>query len=120
MDATISALRERMPGVKASVKSLKAKLDALRTAPTTVDLAAAVERMRGENAAKQERLLAFQQGAVKTVTTEEVARVEKEMAYWGAKRTARKRAYEAIEAQLREGMTREEIWDKAGIEEDTY
>ncbi|KAJ5033627.1 uncharacterized protein L3040_008739 [Drepanopeziza brunnea f. sp. 'multigermtubi'] len=120
MDTAIEALRERMPAIKASLKSLRAKLDALRTAPTTVDLAAAIERMQEENVAKKERLLAFQQGTVKTVTTEEVENVEKDLKYWGGKRTARKRAFEAVEGQLREGMTKEDIWDKAGIEEDTY
>lgn len=115
-------LRETNPNLKATLKTLTTKLANLRSAPTTVDLAAAVERMREENKEKGERVKAFQEGTVKSVTTEEVERVEKDLKYWGAKRVIRKKIYGDLEGMLLDGMgmPREELREQAGVEEDVY
>ncbi|KAI6709431.1 hypothetical protein JHW43_008038 [Diplocarpon mali] len=120
MDYTITTLRESMPALKSSLKILTSKLSTLRSAPTTLDLATAVERTREENEAKAEKLRRLKEGHVKTVTIEEVENVERDLKYWGAKRLARKRAFEYLEAELMNGMSREDIWEKVGVEEDTY
>jgi 26S proteasome regulatory subunit (ATPase 3-interacting protein) len=119
MDAQITALKESLPVLKANHKSITTKLNTLRSAPTTVDLAAMVQKLRDENQKKREKLQGFKDGSVKMVTKEELDRTEKELRYWGAKSKARKDGFRNLEAQLLEGMTREEIWEKAGIEEDT-
>lgn len=51
------------------------------------------------------------------VTKEESVRVEKEFKYWGARKKGRKGAFLNLEDLLLGGMTREEIWERAGIED---
>lgn len=56
---------------------------------------------------------------MKIVTKEELEKVEKEFKYWAKKRGDRKKAFQSVEDILLEGeMSREDIWEKAGIEED--
>jgi 26S proteasome regulatory subunit (ATPase 3-interacting protein) len=59
----------------------------------------------------------FKDGTVKQISKEEVIRIEKDWKYWTARRRARKVAFEEIEGQLLSGMSKEEIWEKAGLEE---
>lgn len=51
------------------------------------------------------------------MTKEESEKVEREFRYWGARKKARKVAYLNLEDVLCAGMTRDEIWEKAGIED---
>lgn len=116
MDTQISNLREAMPASKSKLKSITSKLNTLMAAPTTPELAARVEKLTVENAAKRDKLHRFKEGAVKTVKREDVERVERELVYWGKKRRARKVAFENLEEHLLAGMSREDIWEKVGIE----
>ncbi|KAG4429210.1 hypothetical protein IFR05_015302 [Cadophora sp. M221] len=120
MDTSITTLRDTIPSLKATLKTHTTKLTALCSAPTTFELASDVERIRSENQTKSEKLRGLKEGIVKTVTTEEVEKVEKDLKYWGGKRLVRKRAFENLEGVLRDGMTKEDIWEKAGIEGDVY
>jgi 26S proteasome regulatory subunit, ATPase 3, interacting protein len=120
MESTILTLRESLPALKSTLKLSTTKLQTLKSAPTTSELAAMVENLRRDNAEKIEKLGAFQSGSVKMVTTEEMEKVEKEFKYWGKKRVIRRNAYLSLEGNLLEGMTKDEIWEKVGIEEDTY
>lgn len=79
-----------------------------------------VENLRVENKLKAQKLQAYKKGTVKMVTTEELEKVEKEFKYWGARRKARKNGYLNLEAQLLEGYSKEDIWEKVGVEADTY
>ena len=109
-----------MPALKATLKNLNTKLNTLKSAPTTTELAAMVNTLAKENKERAEKLRGFQNGSVKMVTREEMEKVEKDFKYWGKKRVARKNAFLALEGNLLEGMTREEIWERVGIEEDTF
>ncbi|KAH7369670.1 Tat binding protein 1-interacting protein-domain-containing protein [Rhexocercosporidium sp. MPI-PUGE-AT-0058] len=120
MDISITTLRDCLPTLKANLKTHTTKLNTLRSALTAFELASAVEQIRAENQAKREKLRGLKEGVMKTVTTEEVEKVEKDLKYWAAKRFARKKAFENLEGVLRDGMTKEDIWEKAGIEEDVY
>ncbi|KAH6721101.1 Tat binding protein 1-interacting protein-domain-containing protein [Leptodontidium sp. MPI-SDFR-AT-0119] len=120
MDISITTLRDTIPSLKSTLKTHTIKLSTLRSAPTTFELASDVERIRSENQAKSEKLRGLKEGIVKTVTTEEVEKVEKDLKYWGNKRLIRRRAFENLEGVLRDGMSKEDIWDKAGIEGDVY
>jgi 26S proteasome regulatory subunit, ATPase 3, interacting protein len=120
MDTTISTLRETIPTLKSNLKILSTKLATLKSAPTTAELAGMIEKLKGENKRKEEKLKGFREGSVRIVTREEVERAEREERYWGVKRRARKEAFLGLEAILREGMTKEEIWERAGLEEDCY
>lgn len=119
MDARVTALKEAMPALKASHKFITTKLAVLRAAPTTYELAAKVQKLKEDNLAKVEKLKAFKDGSVKTVTKEELDRTEKDLKYWYMKRKARKEGYANLEANLLEGMSKEDIMEKAGIEDDT-
>lgn len=80
-----------------------------------------VDKLRVENAVKAEKLNGFKEGKEKRISKEEMARVEKEFKYWGAKRKARKIAYEGLEdLLLGSGKTREEVREEAGIEVDEF
>tara|TARA_R110002060_G_scaffold62119_2_gene71537 strand:- start:98 stop:568 length:471 start_codon:yes stop_codon:yes gene_type:complete len=116
MDNAITTLRDTLPILKSTLKAQTIKLSTLHKAPTTVEIAATVDRIRLENQAKSEKLRGFKEGSIKTVTREEVEKVEKDLKHWGAKNLARKKAFENLEAVLLDGMSREDIWEKAGIE----
>ncbi|KAH7382983.1 Tat binding protein 1-interacting protein-domain-containing protein [Cadophora sp. MPI-SDFR-AT-0126] len=120
MEDSITILRDTVPTLKANLKIQTTKLSDLRSAPTTIQLAASVDRIRHGNQAKSEKLRGFKEGSIKTVTREEVEKVEKDLKHWGAKRLARRKAFENLEALLLDGMSREDIWEKAGIEGDVY
>ncbi|KAK0114644.1 hypothetical protein ONS95_014131 [Cadophora gregata] len=120
MDTSITTLRDIIPTLKSNLKTQTAKLNTLCSAPTTTELAAKVDRIRLENQAKSEKLRGFKEGSIKTVTREEVEKVEKDLKYWSAKMILRKKAFQNLEAMLLDGMSREDIWEKAGIEEDIY
>ncbi len=74
--------------------------------------------MKNEKEEKGRKLEGFKNGSAKMVTKDEMDKTEKEFKYWTGKRSARKRAFENLEALLLDGMTRDEIWDKVGIEGD--
>ena len=120
MDTDVTNLRESMPALKISLKILTNKLNTLRSAPTTSELATMVENLRAENKTKTEKLNAYKDGSVKMITTEDMEKVEKEFKYWGARRKARKNGYLNLYAQLSEGFSKDEIEEKVGVEEDPY
>ncbi|CZT01246.1 uncharacterized protein RAG0_08983 [Rhynchosporium agropyri] len=120
METLITSLRDSLPIIKSTLKTHTNKLSTLKSAPTTFALASNIERLRVENQAKGEQLRDLREGNVKMVTTEEVEKVERELKFWTAKRWVRKKAFENLEGVLLDGMSREDIWEKAGIEGDCY
>lgn len=116
MDTTIGSLRESISSLKAELKGATAKLTTLTLAPTSSELALLVEKLREENGKKNARLEGYTSGREKLVTKEETERINKEFRYWSAKRQARKRAFDDLEDIFLAGMSREELWEKAGIE----
>lgn len=117
MDSEISTLKEALPALKGNMKVVAKKLEVLKSAPTTKELVAKVEAMGREAMEKGERLKAFREGSVQMVTKEVLDRVEKEFKYWGARKGARRRAFDALEAMITEGVPKDELWDQAGLEE---
>lgn len=121
MDTTIERIKEGLPVLKVDYKNAATKLNTLRSAPTTSQLAAMVDSLRAENKMKKEKLIGFTTGSVKMLTKDEMEKVEKDFKYWGMKRKARKGAYANLEYQLLEGgITKDDIEDKVGVEPDTY
>jgi hypothetical protein len=120
MDVSISTLKDSLPTLKSTLKTLTTKLTTLRSAPTTSELTSMVEKLREENKAKGEKLSGFRDGSVKMVTREEVETVDREFRYWGQKRVVRKNAFGNLEGVLLEGMSRDEVWERAGVEGDVY
>lgn len=118
MDDQIKELKEKLPASKGDLKTITIKLNTLKAALTTSELMAIVEKLGRENTQKRDKLKDFKAGEVEMVKKEDVLRVEKEMAWWGKKRKARKQAFEGLEDTLREGMTKEDIWSRAGLDED--
>lgn len=116
MDTSINTLRSTLPGLRSSLKVATTKLATLAAAPSSSDLALLVEKLRVENEGKRERLEGYKSRREKQVTKEEMESVEKEYRYWSGKRLARKRAFDALEDLFLAGMSREELWEKAGIE----
>jgi 26S proteasome regulatory subunit (ATPase 3-interacting protein) len=120
MDVSITTLKESLPSLKSTLKHLTTKLTTLRSAPTTSKLSTMVTKLREENKAKGEKLSGYRDGSVKMVTREEAERVDREFRCWGQKRGARKNAFGNLEGILLEGMSREEVWERAGVEGDAY
>lgn len=118
MDTEISTLRDTLSGLRATLKIATTKLATLTAAPTSAELTLLVAKLRVENETKRERLEGYKSGREKLVTKEEMERVDKEYRYWAAKRQARKRAFNALEDVFLAGMSRNELWEKAGIEGD--
>jgi 26S proteasome regulatory subunit (ATPase 3-interacting protein) len=119
MDATISTLKASNPTLKSTLKARTAKLAVLKSAPTTPELQNMVDTLRTQNAAKAEKLASFKSGNVQMFSKEEMAAVEKAFKYWGARRRARKAAYEELEyAVMGSGKSREEIREDCGVEVD--
>ena len=110
------SLRENMPALKSSYKIVNAKLTTLKAAPTTMELARSVQILQEGINEKTARLEQYVQGGVQAVSKEEVATMEKELGYWSKKAAARKRAFDGLMGILLDGMSREEIYEKAGIE----
>lgn len=119
MDSLITALKESLPVLRSTYKTLTTNLTTLQKAPTTSELSTLISSLQASNAAKKEKLEGFKSGEVKIVTKEELEKVEKEFKYWAKKRGDRKKAFQGVEDILLQGeMSREDIWEKAGIEED--
>jgi 26S proteasome regulatory subunit (ATPase 3-interacting protein) len=116
MDDTIKALRATIPSLKSSLKVATAKLNTLKSAPTTSELGLLVENIRAENKLKMEKLTGLKEGSVKQISKEHMETIEKEWRYWTAKKKARKNAFYALEGQFADAMPKEELWEKAGIE----
>ncbi|KAF7876856.1 uncharacterized protein EAF02_008076 [Botrytis sinoallii] len=76
-----------------------------------------IERLEEGKREKEERLRGLREGK-EVVRKEEVGRVEREFTYWGKMRGVRKRGFEGVEGLLLEGMSKEDVWEKAGIEGD--
>jgi 26S proteasome regulatory subunit, ATPase 3, interacting protein len=102
-------------------RNLTLKLNTLLSAPTTAALYTLISSLQQENRFRGEKLSGFKGGAVKMVTKEEVSKVEKEIKEWGSKRKRRMDAFKGLEAMLLQGpWSKEELWEKAGVDEDCY
>ncbi|RDL31772.1 uncharacterized protein BP5553_09174 [Venustampulla echinocandica] len=126
MDETISTLRTTtVPALKSRFKALTTNLSTILSAPTTSELTILIANLQTSNAEKRSRiseLKAGQDGNGKNggkgaVTKEEAERVQKEYAYWKSKMGVRKRCFRELEGMLMEGMSRDEIWERVGIED---
>ncbi|EPQ63646.1 Bgt-5473 [Blumeria graminis f. sp. tritici] len=120
MDETIKSLQENVAALKVRLKAAVKDLEAARNAPTLVDISENITRLHEENRVKREKLERCQMGGDTVVTKEELIRIERDFHYWPKKRAARKRAFQNLEDLLLETKSREELWEEAGIEEDTY
>lgn len=121
MDDTITTLKSSIPPLKTTQRNLTLKLNTLRSTPTTAALRTLITSLTEFNTVKAEKLRGFKEGAVKMVTKEEVSKVDKEVKDWCIKRKKRMDAFKGLEAMLLQGpWSREELWEKAGIEEDCY
>lgn len=116
MDLEITTLHSRLTDLKSTLKIATSKLATLTAAPTSSELALQVKKLRTDNEKKRETLEGYQGGLVKLVTTEETEKVDKEFRYWAAKRRARKVAFDGLEDLFLVAMSREELWERAGIE----
>ncbi|KAH8661549.1 hypothetical protein BGZ60DRAFT_413412 [Tricladium varicosporioides] len=118
MDTHITTLRDTtLPPLKTHLKSLRTKLSTILSAPTTSDLAVLTSNLQSSNAEKKEKLKVFKEGGVRMVSKEEKEKVEKEWKYWKSKREGRRKIFSDLEAMLLEGMGKEELWEKVGIED---
>lgn len=121
MDETITTLKSTLPALKTTQRNLTTKLNALLSAPTTAALHTLITTLTESNKLKAEKLRGFKEGVVKMVTKEEVAKADREIKEWGLKRKKRMDAFRGLEDACLQGpWNREELWEKAGLEEDCY
>ena len=116
MEDMIVRLREDLPALKSSFKLVNTKLSTLSSAPTTTELVQSVQDLRGGIKDKTARLAELVQKGIQVVSKEEAAAMDKELVYWSKKATARKRAFDGLMGILEDGMSRDVIYEKAGIE----
>ncbi|KAH8779330.1 Tat binding protein 1-interacting [Hyaloscypha finlandica] len=121
MDEQINTLKSSIPSLKTTQRNLTLKLNTLLSAPTTAALHTLISSIQQEKKLKAEKLREFTEGAVKMVTKEEVSKVGREVKEWAVKRKKRMDAFKGLEAMLMQGpWSKEELWEKAGVEEDCY
>jgi 26S proteasome regulatory subunit (ATPase 3-interacting protein) len=118
MDTQISELRLALPVLKSSLKLATSKINTILDAPTSTQLASTIESLQEENEKKKRKLEGFRTGEVKQISKEEMDKVDKEYKYWANKSKARKKAFQGVEDILLSHFSREELWEKAGIEGD--
>ncbi|KAM0187571.1 hypothetical protein ACHAPC_003924 [Botrytis cinerea] len=117
MDSQIQDLHGRLPELKMDGRRLNLQLAGMKKEMGVLELKDRIERLEEKKREKEERLGVLREGK-EVVRKEEVERVERDFAYWGKMRGVRKRGFEGVEGMLLEGMSREDIWEKAGIEGD--
>jgi 26S proteasome regulatory subunit (ATPase 3-interacting protein) len=121
MEETITTLKSTLPTLKTTQRNLTTKLNGLLSTPTTASLHTLITTLTESNKLKAEKLKESREGGVKMVTKEEVAKVDRELREWGIKRKKRMDAFRGLEDACLQGpWTREELWEKAGLEEDCY
>ncbi|QSZ28596.1 hypothetical protein DSL72_003095 [Monilinia vaccinii-corymbosi] len=120
MDTEIEDLRARMPELKMEVKKVGLKLAGLKSEMGVSELNERIEKLEEGKREKEARLRALEDGGTQVVKKEEVDRVGREFTYWSKMRAIRKKGFLAVEGMLLEGMSREDIWEKAGLEGDEY
>lgn len=123
MDATLSALRTTtVPALKSRFKTLTSNLSTILSEPTTSELTALITDLQTSNAEKQSKISELKagqdgNGGSGAVTKEEAEMVQREYAYWKKKMGVRKRCFRELEGLLMEGMSRDEVWERVGIED---
>ncbi|KAF5870727.1 putative tbp1-interacting protein tbpip protein [Botrytis fragariae] len=115
MDSQIQDLQGRLPELKMDARKLNIQLAGMKKEMGVQELKDKIEKLEEGKREKEERLRELREGK-DVVRKEEVERVEREFAYWGKMRGVRKRGFEGVEGMLLEGMSREDVWEKAGIE----
>ncbi|KAI9783639.1 MAG: hypothetical protein M1835_003764 [Candelina submexicana] len=122
MDVEISTLKEETTTLKADEKALRSTLSTLKTTMSTHDLREAVHALELELKTIEARLSPLRSGNVVPVSAEERALVEKE--WREVKRVVEVRRkgcmslWADLSEQLPEGTTREELWERLGLEND--
>ncbi|KAF7937071.1 hypothetical protein BELL_0092g00210 [Botrytis elliptica] len=117
MDSQIEDLQGRLPELKMDARKLTIQLAGMKKEMGVQELKDEIERLEEGKREKEERLRGLREGR-EVVRKEEVERVEREFTYWGKMRGVRKRGFEGVEGMLLEGMSKEDVWEKAGIEGD--
>jgi 26S proteasome regulatory subunit (ATPase 3-interacting protein) len=121
MDETISTLKSTITTLKTTQRNLTTKLNALLSAPTTASLHTLISTLTETNRLKVEKLRGFKEGGVKMVSKEEVMNVDREVKEWTTKRKRRMDAFKGLEEICLQGpWKKDELWEKAGLEEDCY
>ncbi|CAG8961292.1 hypothetical protein HYFRA_00013572 [Hymenoscyphus fraxineus] len=124
-ESTIQTLTTTtIPPLKSTLKTLTATLSTILSTPSTPALAILVEELRIGIAEKTLRLQDLKGGdpsldglgGKSAVKKEEAEKIEKEWKYWKDALGRRKRCWKEVEGQLLEGMGREELWERVGIE----
>ncbi|KAI9740812.1 MAG: hypothetical protein M1818_004417 [Claussenomyces sp. TS43310] len=111
LDASITAVRKGLSGLRAEVKAKSALVATLRAAPTTAALRESIEELQRKRRESENRLRALREGGVKPVGEEEKQRVERNLSRWRLKREQRRKWFAEIEGLLLDaGMGKEEIW----------
>ncbi|KAG9244878.1 Tat binding protein 1-interacting protein-domain-containing protein [Calycina marina] len=116
MEESITTLKADMPTLKTSAKLANSKLATLKSAPTTSELAASVQGLQSSIEDKTSRIAGYVNGGVKAVSKEEIAAMDKDFTYWTKRAAGRKKAFLNLMGTLSEGMSKEDIYEKAGID----
>lgn len=118
MDSKIENLRETLPLLRARQKDLRAKLSDLRSMPTTLELRDLIHKLSTQRQEKEAQLDALRNGKVQRVSKEEMEKAEREWKIWDRTAKVRRKCFLELEATLLEaGISKDELWERAGIEE---
>lgn len=122
MDESITALKESLPALKSTHKTLITKLNAIRNAPTTAELTGLIAKLQVANQQKAEKLKGCKDGTIKMMTKEEVDRAEAELKKWRVKRKKRYGAFRTLFDMVMDGCgkKKEDLYEELGLDEDPY
>ena len=114
LDARIAGLRIDITNLKAEDKTLKAQLAELSTTISKAALNASVEALEKTHAGLEAKLVGFKNGAIKAVSTEEKAEVDKSVKLWTYKAATTRKTFWQMWDTVREGLpvgkTEEDVW----------
>ncbi|KAL2816329.1 Tat binding protein 1-interacting protein-domain-containing protein [Aspergillus granulosus] len=120
MDEEIQSLQEQLPRLKEDEKKLRAELNSLNAVPLLSELRAEIKDLEGEKESLAARLAKVHGDGEVNVSPRETEAARKYWKFWQGQARIRARIcrdlwYKCSET-LPEGTSREELWERLGLE----
>ncbi|KAL2782496.1 Tat binding protein 1-interacting protein-domain-containing protein [Aspergillus keveii] len=120
MDEEIQRLQEELPGLKEEEKKVQAELSSLNAVPLLSELRAEIEKLESEKESLAASLAKVHGDCEVNVSPQESEAVRKDWKLWQVQARVRARICRDLwlkcSETLPEGTTREELWERLGLE----
>ncbi|KAJ0417192.1 Tat binding protein 1-interacting protein-domain-containing protein [Aspergillus carlsbadensis] len=121
MDEEIQRLQEELPGLKEEEKKVQAELSSLNALPLLSELRAEIEKLDSEKESLAASLAKVHGDGELKVSPQETEAVRKDWKLWQVQARVRARICRDLwlkcSETLPEGTTREELWERLGLED---